>query len=168
LPHRVRWGPSSPPPKGRSPQFSAHVCCAQTAGWIKMPLGTEVGLGPGDIVLDGDSAHPPPKGYSPLPNFRSMFIVAKRSPISATAEALVAYHTTCISLCMLYMGWQWRNFFIPYLCQVIYRHDVGQAPRSVCYCDITFLVKAKFHYASWFEAGRRPAASWNLACHLAC
>jgi len=24
------------------------------AGWIKMPLGTEVGLGPGDIVLDGD------------------------------------------------------------------------------------------------------------------
>ena len=88
LPHRVRWGPSSPPPKGRSPQFSAHVCCAQTAGWIKMPLGTEVGLGPGDIVLDGDSAHPPPKGYSPLPNFRSMFIVAKRSPISATAELL--------------------------------------------------------------------------------
>jgi len=29
-------------------------------------------------------------------------------------------------------------------------------------------VKAKFHYAIWFEAGRRPAASWNLAYHLAC
>ena len=27
-------------------QFSAHVCCGQTAGWIKMPLGTEVHLGP--------------------------------------------------------------------------------------------------------------------------
>ena len=26
------------------------------AGWIKMPLDTEVGLGPGDIVLDGDPA----------------------------------------------------------------------------------------------------------------
>jgi len=24
----------------------------QTVGWIKIPLGTEVGLGPGDIVLD--------------------------------------------------------------------------------------------------------------------
>jgi len=24
-----------------------------------MPLGTEVGLGPGDIVLDGDPAPPP-------------------------------------------------------------------------------------------------------------
>jgi len=22
-------------------QFSAHVCCGQTAGWIKMPLGRE-------------------------------------------------------------------------------------------------------------------------------
>jgi len=30
------------------------VYCGQTVGWIKMPLGMEVGLGPGDIVLDGD------------------------------------------------------------------------------------------------------------------
>ena len=26
----------------------------ETVGWIKMPLGKEVGLGPGHIVLDGD------------------------------------------------------------------------------------------------------------------
>jgi len=32
------------------------VYCDQTVGWIKMPLGTEVGLGPGYIVLDGDPA----------------------------------------------------------------------------------------------------------------
>jgi len=31
------------------PQFSAHVCCGQTAGWIKMPLGTEVGPGPSTL-----------------------------------------------------------------------------------------------------------------------
>jgi len=44
--HCVRWGPSSPSPKrGRSLQFSAHVYSGQTAGWIKMALGTEVGLG---------------------------------------------------------------------------------------------------------------------------
>ena len=30
----------------------SHVCCRQTADWIKMPLGTEAGLGPGDTVLD--------------------------------------------------------------------------------------------------------------------
>ena len=47
--------------KGHSSQFSAHVRCGQTAGWMKMPLGTEVGLSPGDIVLDGDLAPRPPK-----------------------------------------------------------------------------------------------------------
>ena len=30
------------------------VYCGQTVGWIRIPLGTEVGLGPDDIVLDGD------------------------------------------------------------------------------------------------------------------
>jgi len=39
-----------------SNQFSAHVCFGQTAGWIKIPLGTEVGLGPGHIVLDRNPA----------------------------------------------------------------------------------------------------------------
>jgi len=53
-----------------------------------MPLGTEVGLGPGDIVLDGDPVPPPRKGAQQPPTFRSMSIVAKRSPISATAELL--------------------------------------------------------------------------------
>jgi len=42
------------------------VYCGQMVGWIKMPLGTEVGLGPGDIVLDGDSA-PPWKGAQQPP-----------------------------------------------------------------------------------------------------
>jgi len=61
-PHCIRWGPSSLRSKRvQLPQFSAHVCCGQTAGWIKMPLGREVGFDPGDIVLDGNPA-PPPKG----------------------------------------------------------------------------------------------------------
>ena len=30
-----------------------------------MKLGKQVGLGPGQIVLDGDPAPPPPKGHSP-------------------------------------------------------------------------------------------------------
>jgi len=56
--------PAPPPPKGHSSQFSALVCCGQTAGWIKMPLGIEVRFGPGDIVLDGDSA-PLKRGTTP-------------------------------------------------------------------------------------------------------
>jgi len=39
--------------------------------------GMELGFGPGDFVLDGDPA-PLSKRGSPPPNFRPMFIVAKR------------------------------------------------------------------------------------------
>ena len=57
-----------------------------------MPLGTEVGLGRGDIELDRDPA-PPRKGAQQPPplrsmSFRPMSAVVKRSPISATAEHL--------------------------------------------------------------------------------
>ena len=38
----------------------------------------EVGLGPGDIVLDEDPAPPLQKGSQPPPNFRLVFVVAKR------------------------------------------------------------------------------------------
>jgi len=44
------------------------VYCSQTVGWIKMPLDTEVGLGPGDIVLGGEPALPQ-KGHSRAPHF---------------------------------------------------------------------------------------------------
>jgi len=58
----VRWGPSPLPKKGAEPpQFSTHVCCGQTSAWIKMPLGTVVALGPGNIVLDVIPALPSPK-----------------------------------------------------------------------------------------------------------
>jgi len=68
--------PAPPPLKGHSPQFSVHVRCGQTARWTKMPLGMEVGLGPGVFVLDGDPA-PPRKGHSSPPlSFRPMSIVA--------------------------------------------------------------------------------------------
>ena len=40
----------------------AHICCGRMAAGIEMPLGMEVGLGPGDFVLDGDPAPRPQKG----------------------------------------------------------------------------------------------------------
>jgi len=68
--HIVLDGDPAPPANGHSPQFLAHVCCGQTAGWIKMLtyLVGEVDLDPGVIVLDEDPA-PPNKGHSPPPNF---------------------------------------------------------------------------------------------------
>jgi len=69
-PHCVRWDAAPPPPKeGGAPKFSANVYCGQTAVWIKMVLGMEVGLSPGDFVLDGDPAPSPPKegrAHSPI------------------------------------------------------------------------------------------------------
>ena len=51
-------------PKGAQPpaQFGAHICCGQMAAWIKMSLGMELGLGPGDFMLDGKLAPPPQRG----------------------------------------------------------------------------------------------------------
>jgi len=56
---------ASLPKKGTAPtQFPAHVHCGQTAGMIKMPVDTEVGLCPGDVVLGGDPT-PPRRGTAP-------------------------------------------------------------------------------------------------------
>jgi len=48
-------GPAIPQKKGAptATQFLAHVYCSQMAGWMKTPLGTEVDVGAGHIVLDG-------------------------------------------------------------------------------------------------------------------
>jgi len=54
------------------------VFCGQTVGWIKMKLGTDVCIGPGHIVLDGDPT-PLKRGHSlPPVNFRPMSVMAKR------------------------------------------------------------------------------------------
>ena len=51
------------------------VYCGQTVEQIKMKLGTQVGLGPGHIVLDGDLVISPKMGTAP--NFRPISVVAK-------------------------------------------------------------------------------------------
>ena len=65
--HCVRYVPSYPQKKGHThpTQFLDHVYCGQMAAWIKMPLGMEVGLGPGHIVLDGDPAPLPKNAHIP-------------------------------------------------------------------------------------------------------
>jgi len=72
-------GTQPPPQKGAEPppQFLAHFYCGQTAGWIKMALGMEVGLSPGDFVLDRDPAPLPKKGAQPPPQFSANFYCAQ-------------------------------------------------------------------------------------------
>ena len=73
--------PAVPPKRGTSaPYFrnlwtAAHVYCGQTAGWIRIPRGTVVGLGPADNVLDRDPALSK-KGIQPP--FWPMSVLSKR------------------------------------------------------------------------------------------
>ena len=78
---------------GTAPQFSTHIYCRKMVGWIKIPFGGKVGLGPGQATLCymGTQLSPPPPKRGTAPNFRPMSIVAKRSPISATAERLLNF-----------------------------------------------------------------------------
>ena len=57
--------------------FVTLVYFDETVERIKMKLGTKVGVGPGDFVLDGDPPPPKKKGGT-APNFRPISIVTKR------------------------------------------------------------------------------------------
>ena len=93
--HCARYGPSYPQKKGHThahPIFG-HVYCGQMAGWMKTPLGTEVDLGSGHIVLDGVPA--PAKGAQ-HPDLFGPCLLWPRWPISATAELLSALLAACV------------------------------------------------------------------------
>jgi len=54
------------------PNFRPMFIATKTAGWMKLALGMEIGLSPGDFVLDGDPA-PPPKRAPHSPQFSAHF-----------------------------------------------------------------------------------------------
>jgi len=68
------------------------VYCGQMVAWIRRPLGTKVV--PSRTVLDGDQAPPNGERHSCPSTFLPMSIVAKRSPILATAELLLAFYVS--------------------------------------------------------------------------
>jgi len=65
-----------------------------------MPLGMEVGIGPGDIVLDEDTAASPLKGAQEPPTFRPMSILWPNSRPSqrllSSCSPLLMHETTTI------------------------------------------------------------------------
>jgi len=92
-------GNPDPPKKGTASHLIFFpVYYGQTAGWIKMPLGTEVGLGPDNVVLDWDPASPllpPQKGHS-SPPLQRMSVVATVAHLSY-CWALVLYFKEFLS-----------------------------------------------------------------------
>jgi len=136
-PHCIRLGPSSPMKRDTAappPHFSAHVCCSQRAGWIKMPVGTEVGLGQTkNCVRWGPSSPPATKGLgqklyymgtqlSPRPRKgnSSPHFSAKRLPSSATTELLLYLRrpdTKLYSRCVVING-----YFVNIICRAVVVH----------------------------------------------
>jgi len=62
--------------KEQPPIFGPYLLW-RNAVWMKMPLGMEVSLDQGDVVLDGDP-DPPKGGGTANPTFQPISIVAKR------------------------------------------------------------------------------------------
>ena len=68
------------------------VYCGQMVGCIKMPLGTEVGLGPGDIVTYGDPVPPSRKGAQQSPHFLAHVYCGQTVAHLSNCWALVLFH----------------------------------------------------------------------------
>jgi len=78
----------------KAPPVFGSCLCGQTAGWMKMPLGIEVDLGPGHIVLDGVPA-PHERGTAAPPPLSGPCLLWPWSPISATA--VLFFIPSCIA-----------------------------------------------------------------------
>ena len=100
----------------QSPHFLAHVCCGQTAGWMKTPLDTKVDLGPGHTVLDGHPAPTPREGHSSAPfSFRPMSVLATVAHLSYWWALVLFYdlfiiHQNVLSCIYTTMLW-WSVIF---------------------------------------------------------
>jgi len=92
-----------------------------------MSLGTEVGLAPGDIVLDGDPAIPAPKGAHQPPTFRPMSVLAKQSPMSVSADLLFFYMRLVTRWCNRYgVGLAINSLRVQILLGATLRNNLGQ------------------------------------------
>ena len=140
------------------------VYCGQTAGWIRMPVGMEVGIGPGHIVLHGDPALPLRKGHS-SPTFLPMPFVAKRSPISATAE-LVWYIWHWFLLATLIFNRLFlvrlrllAGHFSPFDTTVVEAPRLHPRQLFAFPCSNTLMTRSLLHHATY----ARILRSWNHA-----
>jgi len=78
--------------KNGTPHPIFDVYCGQTPGWMKTPLGREVDLGPGHIVLDGDPA-PPRERSTAAPLFSAHGYCGHGRPSQQLLSSCRAYTT---------------------------------------------------------------------------
>jgi len=131
--------PLYPPQKGVEPsrRFSAHFYCGQTAACIKMPLGMQVGLSPGDCVRWGPS---PPKFSAHVYYSYCDFVRTLHNALSL----LVCSSSSFSILCILFLEKFNRTQSVP-LCTVA-PHSAGSWSRSyelVAFKIVTFVMRRK-------------------------
>jgi len=82
------------------------VYCGQTVGWFKMKLGTEVGLGPGRTVLDGDPASPQ---KDTAPRQFSAHVYCGQTVVDLSTAELLCVLERCSSLPHTWESLRWIN-----------------------------------------------------------
>jgi len=88
------------PLKGAHLQFSFHVFCGQTAGWMKTPLGTEVDVGRGHIVLYSYPAPLQKRHSSPLLSLAHVYDGHSRPSLLLLVEPLLKCSLLVKDRCM--------------------------------------------------------------------
>jgi len=113
-------GSQLPPEKGHTHPHPilAYVFCGQTVGWMKTPLGKEVDLGSGHIVLDGIQALR--ERGTAAPRLFGPCLLWPRSPISAAAEMLLIQLRLRQTVSILTLG--------PFLSKIFSSHGVIWTP----------------------------------------
>jgi len=108
-------GTQLPPKKDTvPPQFSAHVCCGQAAGWMKTPLGIEVDLGPGHIVSDQDPAAPHERGIAALPLFSAHVFCGHGRPSQLLLR--FCYYMALCAVCMIFCSFAGICYYLSSAC----------------------------------------------------
>jgi len=134
----------------------------QTAGWIKMLLGTEVDLGPGHIVLDGDPAPPSPERGTLAPLFLAHVYCGQ------TVLVLFHHYFVCMFIvsCGILSYRFWALVLCLYFCAHVLRFVVKKAltcsrrkTNNVAWSSTTETVKI-FDYHEFKESG--PEWLWQL------
>jgi len=131
--HIVLDGNPPPLPKRLSSPLMTHVCCGQTAGWIKIPVGTKVSLGPGHILLDRDP-FPPRKGAQQPPLFGPCLLWPNGRPsqqlLSSCPSSLRNYNGMTDYICrrfILNVGFLVFDKFVLYIRHIVYGLSVEYA-----------------------------------------
>jgi len=117
-------GISSAKPAKRSifQQFLSLSICGFTSHLWNFRLENYPWLGTPDLCWSGGNC----LHVRELCYFKSRSFAVQTCTQTIARLSAGAYRRCYLSLCVIYIGWQWHNFFITNLCQLFFCHDIGK------------------------------------------